>query len=453
MGAKLSELVRAGDLAGFEARCLELLESGELPLAELADCFEQLEQAGQGAAVLPLAQLVFENIDVAAQPTDALKLACAVLGASPDNEELRGLVVDLYRRVHGSTPGFDAILASSGLATGRSVRAALRVLDFCLALHVGDTLISRMDGRVFEVAEVDRERGLFTLRRGDRATTLAAREVVNEYERISPDDFRVLRQLRPDRLAELIDADPVALVIGLMRAHGDRIDADELKQELVPRHIEAKDWPKWWSRARTLIKRCPHIVVEGRSPVVLTYSAEAVSLEEQTWDTLAEEQDPAKWLSAVQGYLREIKQRGRSPDPAFLTRAQQAILQRARAAAARRPADALAWVLALEELVEQGTPPAQDAETIARELLSQSDNPGELIVGLTEDCLWRRALTELRAARPGDWAEHAGRLVGRAPAAQLDTLVELLRAAGRLDRIQQHIDDCLLYTSPSPRDS
>ena len=64
--------------------------------------------------------------------------------------------------------------------------------------------------------------------------TGAAPEVVREYERIGPDDFRVLRQLHPDRLAELVKSDPVAVVIGLIRAHGGHIDADLLKPMRYP---------------------------------------------------------------------------------------------------------------------------------------------------------------------------------------------------------------------------
>jgi transcription elongation GreA/GreB family factor len=441
MPQKLRELARAANLDDFESRCLELLEKGGLPLAEVAECLSLIDQAGKGERVAPLAQMIFENIDPAAQPRAALKLASTALLATPKSDQLHQLTVELYRQVYGQTPAFDAILESSGLTTGAPPRAALRVLDFCLALDVGDTLISRMDDRVVEVAEVDRQRGLFTLRRTDRITTVPARGVVREYERIDPKDFRVLRQLRPDRIGELIERDPVALVIGLINAHGQHIDADQLRYELVPRYIEPKEWSKWWSRARTALKRSPNIIIEGRSPVVLSYSSEGVSLEQETWEQFAGVSDPEKWLNVCEGYLREQKSRKTEPDPDLLRRFREHLNAYISEIRTRRPAEAFACALVAAEIAQaEGVP----ANGLAGEMLGASAKPAKWIAELKHDVLWERALAELPQARPGDWGDVVAALLPLAPAGQFDRLADALRAAGRLSDLQRQIDDALV---------
>ena len=93
----------------------------------------------------------------------------------------------------------------------------------------------------------------------------------------------MLRQLHPERIGELIESDPVALVIGLINAYGQHIDADQLRYELVPRYIEPKSLSKWWTRAKAELKRSPNIIMEGRSPIVLSYSPEGISLEQEVW--------------------------------------------------------------------------------------------------------------------------------------------------------------------------
>ena len=439
----LLELVKKGELDAFETRCLELLEAGEVPMGILTSCLKQMERSGAAGRVPVVAQMVLENSDLEANPQAILPVACAGLIADPQNAGLRASVATLYERVHGQTPGFSAILESSGLAVGAPARTALRVLDFCLELGVSDTLISRMDDRVVEVVEVDRERGLFTLRREGRTTTLPAREVVREYERVDSKDFRVLRQLRPEQLPDLIRDDPVAVVTGLIRAHGDLINADELKADLVPRYIDSKQWSKWWTQTRTLLKRSPHIVIEGRSPVVLSYSEEGVSLEDETWAAIAAQDDPVQWLSTAESYLRELKARKHSPDEKLLHRFHNHIVSYIARIRPYRPGEALACALVLGRLGERGLPIDEESKALAAEILREAREPAALLASLTDDGLWSRALAELRHARPDDWPDCAEAVFTRAPATQLDELTSMLREAERLGSVQSCIDDAM----------
>jgi hypothetical protein len=276
------------------------------------------------------------------------------------------------------------------------------VLDFCLALEVGDTLISRMDDRVVEVAQVDRLRGLFTLRRADRVTTIPARELVREYERIDPKDFRVLRQLHPERIGELIESDPVALVIGLINAYGQHIDADQLRYELVPRYIEPKSWSKWWTRAKAELKRSPNIIMEGRSPIVLRYSPEGVSLEQEVWEQFTAVSDPEKWLDIAESYLREQKSRKAAPDKDLLHRFREHLRKYAADIRTRRPSEAFACALVAAEIARAEGEPANG---LAGEMLAASPQPARWIAELKHDVLWERAFAALPQARPADWPE------------------------------------------------
>jgi hypothetical protein len=186
--SELLQLAKAGRYDEFETRCLELIESGQLVLAQLRLALEQLVAAGQGERAATLVPMVFDAIDPGRDLQAALALARMALTAAPDSADLRRVTIDLYRRVYGAVPGFAALLEASGLAGGRPVRSALNLLDLCLTLQPGDTLISRSDGRVAEVTDIDRAHGLFTLRRAGRVTTLPAPEVAREYDRVAPDD-------------------------------------------------------------------------------------------------------------------------------------------------------------------------------------------------------------------------------------------------------------------------
>lgn len=441
--SKLLQLVRDGDLDGFEALCLDALADGSLRLADLVAPFEELERLSHAERAATLGQMALETVDPQADPAVALKIARVALLGDPKNHELCERTVALYRQVHGEKPGFEALLEMSGLPAGRPARNAIRLIDACLELKPQDTLISRAEGVVVEVLDVDLEHGLVTLRHPRRRLTITPLELAREYERVAPDDFRVLRSLKPDRLTELLESDPVAVVIGLIHAHGEALSQDVLRRELVPKYISAGQWSKWWTKARTRLQRSPHVIIEGRAPVLLRYTAQAWTLEDATWKAFEQMSDPNDWLATLERYLREKRKNRDKPDAGLLARC-RALLDRHRTAIEdKRPSEALACALVGERIAEAAGDPGDDARQLAVEILSDSDDPAELIAGLEDETLWIRALTALAAARPEDAAARAVELMPAAASTLLERIVALARQADLLELAQTHIDTAM----------
>ncbi|MFO0840158.1 MAG: GreA/GreB family elongation factor [Phycisphaerae bacterium] len=442
--SQLLELAKSGNLERFEAACLESLGSGGMRLSELVAPFAQLEQLPQAqvARLGTLGQMVLENADAACDPLAALSIARVALVASPDSVELRKRVAELFKKAVGENPARDTILEASGLLTGRPPRAAMRVLDMALTVKVGSVYISRSEDAVIEITELALERGLVTFRRSGRTQTQPLAELARAYDPIHPDDFRVLRQLYPARLAELVSADPVRLVIGLIRAHGDVIDAEVLRDELVPATIGQKDWSGWWTKTRALLKKDPHVILEGRSPMMLRFTTAATTLEDETWAAFKSKKDPHDWLKVIEGYLREKSQNKETTDKAFLERCHRHIVDYVKKIESKRPAEALACTLVLEKLDAETGLNQAESKALAAHTLEAAKDPAALIAGLEDDSLWELALDVLATARQ-DAGVQAVRLIPRASAGLLDRLVESGLAAGQADAIQSHIEAAL----------
>jgi transcription elongation GreA/GreB family factor len=441
---ELTQLAGDGRVDEFETRCLELLEQGQLGLGDLARAFEVLGSKAPAPRVGALAQMVLENSDLARDPAAALGIARTALLADSNSGALRDSVVRLYRQVHGERAGFEALLEQSGLAADRPARAALRALELCLSLAAGDALMSRTDGTVVEIAQVDSQRGLFTLRHSGRTTTLPAEELSRRYDRADPQDFRVLRELRPEKLAAMIADDPVAVVVGLIRSHGDWIDQDTLKAELVPDHIDEGAWSKWWTRARTALKRSRNVVLEGRTPLILRYTAAASSLEDETWSALLAQPEPMQWLDTLGGYFREKKSMQQAPDAVFMDRVSAHVLAEFRAARPRRQREALEAALVLFLIEQQsGAAGARPGREAATELLREAHDPSELIANLTSETLWGAALDLLAATCPEDAAARTVELMPQAPAGLLDRIVDVAGKHGLTAMVQAHVDTAL----------
>lgn len=447
---QLLELAKAGNIEAFESRCLELITSGALQLADLVKPFQQLQQSKQTERAGAIAQVVLENVDAAADPKSALMIARAAWASSPKDEKARQLVVDLLTRAYGDRPGFAMVLEGSGITTGRAPRAALKYIDYCLELKPGDVLHSRMDDRVVEVHEVDAAGGIVVIRRDGRLATLPVAELAREYDQIDPDDFRVLQQLRPERLNHLLNADPAALVIGLIRAHGRPLDSDTLRAELVPKVLKEAEWSKWWTHTRSILRRNPHVAMEGRSPVVMSYSAEAQTLEDDTWAQFESQSDPGKWQATIEGYFREKAKNKEAPDAALLARVHDHLFRYAQSIRTKRPAEAVCCGLVINRLASQGLPATSESLALASEMLARSPEPAALIRRFEEDLFWEQALLLLPTARPHDYVDHFIALIATAPAARLDTLVGAALKAGRADAVQAVIDASLADLVRSP---
>ncbi|MCG3125793.1 MAG: Transcription elongation factor GreA [Phycisphaerae bacterium] len=443
MHAQLAQLVKSDQFDVFETKCLEMIEAQRVSFDALVAPFEMLQKKGQAPRIESLGSMLLAAGRDRAEPRGLLAFLCTLLNANPQNAELRAEVIALYRQLHGGVPAFEALLRASGLESSRLVRRAQRILDTCLSLAEGSYLISRMDDRPAQVVGVDDVEGVYTLRSGARTVALPAAELVSQYDPVGPDDFRVLRQLRPQRVTEMAEKEPMALVIAIIHAHGEALDVDILREELVPRYVAEKDWPTWWKKTLAQLKRSANVQIEGRSPMLLSYSAQAVTLEDETWTAFCEQDDSAKWITTIEGYLRECASRKAPPSDDLLARVHERIAQQIAAARERRPADVFACALVVERLSEQGLPARPDTQGLATALLREAKSPARLISGLEQKVLWDRALALLPAARPSDWLDQMMALIPTAPESAIDSIFRAAIAAGAGSRVQAFVDGAL----------
>jgi transcription elongation GreA/GreB family factor len=437
----LMKLAQKDNLDGFESRFMAALEEGGLDLAQLAPPFRQLEGSKERERVATLGQMALENLDVESDPAATLDVARVALVADPKNEGLRTRVAALYHTVHGDKPGFDRLMASAGLETGRPARNAVRVLQTALTIAKGDALVSRTEDSVVEVMDVDLESGLFTVRRAGRPNTMSALDLAREFEPIGSSDFRVVRQLHPERIGELLDSDPIAVILGLLRAHDDLLKQDELKRELVPRHLDAGKWSKWWTRARAAMRQCPNIIVEGRSPVVLTYCAQGRTSEDELWEAFEGARDQADWLGLIEAYLREKRSHKELPDSDALQKLADHVDAYADGLGDKRLREAFHCALVRERLGALMDPDGDSGARPAVEMLrAAAADAASLIEGIHDSAMWGLALDALESAFGEGAGEHAVSLIGIAPATHLDRILKIVADAELVAAAQSYVE-------------
>ena len=354
----------------------------------------------------------------AAADADArLGWAAAALLALPESDDLRKQTADLYREVHGGRESFDAIWSAAGLDGNQSPKRALRTLEVSLAVRPGQFMGNKFDGRVIRIERIN-PLGEFEFVDDGRTERLDPKLLADEFEPLDDDDFRVIVRQDPEAVAETIKKAPDRVLVGLCRARGGETDADRVKDDLVPKYIEASKWTGWWSRARTAGKKNKHLVFEGRSPVMIRYVAGGLSLEDELADDLDKAYEPRDLLGLLRTYLRECATRKKDAEVGFTGRITETLADRVRTWATKRPGEAFEGALALAWAVENGAPAPTDMPRSAEEILASADVPADCVAAVGDAELWApgaggRAPPRQCGGRPDGPAGHRA---GRPPA-------------------------------------
>jgi len=410
----LIQLIASGNTAAVVEEWTRLIETPDIPLNELADLHTVLSELcrnGNAGLAEELAWTAIETISARCPPAETLTVAGPYLLAVGESDELRTQVVDLYRSCYADREGLDALITESGLSGGRPVRRALRTLDVCLGLEEGGFLAGRDSTGAARVDGIDRATWRFTIAGRKGTETLGALGLADRYRAASPAEFRVMRQFAPDELIGRLNSDPASVVIELCMERGKSIDTDVLEAILVPGLIEEEDWKRWWTRARTALKRCPNITLEGRSPYTITYVDKPVALEDELLAQFDNIRNPLKRFDLVEKYLRACKERREQPSEAALARCAERLAKRARRLTEAGSAEALlAWTVAYRVAAAGGHDGIPDGATT---LIKASEDLAPLFQPIEREALLELACTWLVEARPDDWVERLLELLPR----------------------------------------
>ena len=462
----LVKLIGSGNTSDVEAGWQDLVESSEISPARLAQfgvVLSQLCDAGRNDQAETLAWVGIEATAKRHSPTEALHVAGPFLLAIRESEVLRAEVTELYRTVYAGREGLDELLRESGLNGGRPVRRALRTLEVCLHVEEGGYLSARDEEGAARVESIDRAAWMFDIVTGLGTETLGAVALADQYQPAAADDFRVMGQFAPEQLVQRVSKDPAGIVLSVCRMHGHTTDSGRIESLLVPDLIPAADWKKWWTRARTALKRNPNVLIEGRSPYTITYVNTAVNFDTRLMADFKRLREPAQRWACIERYLRDCKTRNESPSKEVLRECYESFARHAANATTQGAAQAgFLWLIArrVGEAIE-----IADAADGIRRLLSSTHDFASILQPIEDPALVELACASLIEARPDHWQEQLLAALPVLPMPVCDwavsRLIEVGRSASDFDTIIQtmlaspvaHFEALLwLWDGPSNRE-
>ena len=427
---ELIKLAETGGGNAVEDDWLELLGGDSNPedWVDRTAVLEALLGKGKTEEAHSLAVTAAEHLCERLEPADALAVCGAFLLTLKDNEQLRAMVGDLYRQAHSDLPGLDILMDHAGVEGGRPVRRALRTMDVCTALAEGALLVHRHEDVAARVESIDHKSWHVQITDGKRSSTMDAVELADNYEPAPDNDFRVLQQFEPEKLSSALQNDPAAIVIGIIQRHGNTLDSDTLESILCPKFVPAKDWSKWWTKARQGLRLSRHVSLEGRAPYLMKYDPQGASFKDEIEAKIKKAHDSMAELALIEEYVRGCKARREKIDSSVLTRAHDRIEKRARRMQTKsNRIDLTPWLAAHRIAELQGDP---EAGKHLVEALKEMPDPADAIIQVEDQSFWPAACTALEAAAPDNLRDALERLLPHAPGAVAEHMAQKLDELG-----------------------
>ncbi len=186
----------------------------------------------------------------------ALTILRKMAAVSPRERGIRHGFLDVFRRRFASHPDFETLLGHSGLDKKEAdLLAAVDRLETWLAYRKGAYVEHPAGWGMGRIVDVDPAAGTVVIDFRTKPRHELSLDVARKVTEIVPDDD--LRAMKSDRLEELralAASDPARLIRIVVKSRGGRASVREIKQRLCDDVIPAKDWTRFWSRARTACK-------------------------------------------------------------------------------------------------------------------------------------------------------------------------------------------------------
>ncbi len=437
---ELLQSIEEGRMDTVESAWVQAVEA-DVPIEELATVLAALVKAEHLDTAETLGWEVLAERSEQLEGAALVKVARAVVTAVAISDQLRNQAMEIYRAHYADDEMFETFLSAAGLLSGQSPRRAFRTLDTCLAIGPDSYLANRFDHQVIRIVKYEDVLGEFeVIDAQGRTQHMEPKELADEFDPVDEGDFRVLCQHRPTQLQDLLQSNPAAALVGLCMSSGGQIDANELKERLVPTYLPKGKWSRWWTRARTAAKRNEHLSLDGR-PITVTYHPDGRSLEEELAPTVAKARMPLEFLAVLRQYVREARARKSDISTEFVGPILTGLAEQAARFAARRPADALAASLAIAAAEEMALPAPTEPFPDPADILAGAAHPAEAVADLADAALWPAALDSL--GKREDAADHLTALMKLAPSALLDEVSGRLLAAGREEAVAATVSEAL----------
>ena len=439
---RLVELAHKNDLNAFDAAWKEAVDACTAPVGEFLEAIGALEAQGHfPKAAQNLNLLVPKYLD--RQKYDEVTLVLKrIAQVAPRQQGLRANFLRVFTARHGTNPAFEALVKRSGLDTALDILKAVQQLETYLAFSVGGYVEHRSGWGVGVLTAVDAEQGMIVVDfRDAKGHDLSFDTAHSILKHLPKDGFRAMKFDRMDELRRIAETDEVRLVKLAVLSRERSSTVRDVRDMLTDGIIPAKDWSKWWTRARAKVKRDNNVKLGAGNNPGIEVTVRELSYEE----TVVTAMNQIDELPAKVKYLRDlIGELEAHPEtrPAIMMAA--GVLSKTTSEALRGdPGAALSLALVLEKVAQIDDTWVIPDHLKTANLIDDPERIVSLLPAVQVSADRKDLLQRLKALFPAQWIDLCVKAIYLGENDVGDYCLKELIAAGAFDRATTLIFDLL----------
>ena len=427
----LVKLVREKRFDDLEAEWMAVVEDEAWDLDALRVVLQELVDQGATKALESLVWLLLSSWKDRKGVEPTLDAARRVADLLPESDVLRDELAGVYRAAFGGVPSIATLAEMALPRRDIPLRVAVQRLEKLLLLEPGTYVSDSRRKSPGRVIGVDEARKVLSVSFGDTQRAYDAASVEN-LEIGEQDDLAAILLFDKPRVERLAAEDPAELARLVLKAYGPHMGFRDFKSALAE-VVPAGAWSRWWSGAKTRVRRSPLIEMSDGAQPTFFLRATPRAFEDRAREEFDEAPPGQARLVLVLGHLKET---GHDPSAEMaLARHFADELSRVAAATAAAPSEALAALAVLAE-IRRAHPDAVPPGLPAPEsILTPEADVAALLRPITDDGLARCVLALVRDAMPERWPDlHAAALLGCSESV-CEWIAEQLAGAGHEDSL------------------
>ena len=219
-----------------------------------------LVEAKQQELAATLLKSILQKYRDDENPDQSIEILKKILDYSPEDNIARKDLIKLYQKKYGTHSQYEQFLRLSKLNNFKyPVKHAIQDFEKNIVFDKDNFVYHRSWG-VGKISDIENEFIVIDFKEkiGHRMSIQMALQSLMP---INKDHIYAVEHEDPETLKILFNDDFIGFFEILIKSYGGNIYLSVIKKELIPKYISIKEWSKWWTKARTEIKKNPHFGV------------------------------------------------------------------------------------------------------------------------------------------------------------------------------------------------
>jgi transcription elongation factor GreA len=249
--------------------------------------FERIERmlvdAKQQELAATLLKTLWHKYRDEENPDQSIELLKKILIYRPEDNQVRKDLIKLYKTKYGEHSLFEQFLKLSRLNNYKvPVKHAIQDFEKNIVFDK-DRYAFHNSWGLGKIIDMDSESIIINFKEKENHR-MSIQMALQSLTPIANDHLYVMQYNDPDGVAELFKQDFISFFEMLIKSYSGSIQLPDIKSELIPQYIEEKSWGKWWTKARTQIKKDSRFGISDRNKNLIFWREKPVTYVEELLD-------------------------------------------------------------------------------------------------------------------------------------------------------------------------